>query len=160
MSETPPPSSSPSSPPPEENDPATGPVFPPPGYNAPPTGYAQPSSTQPGPPQTVYVERSGRLNKVAAWVGIVAGSLFIVVVIFGAGFFTGKSVGNHRDHDGRGHELMMRPGTAMFPMGPPGGMQRGPAFPGPFGPGQIIEIPRPPGGAPGGSSDTPTTPRP
>lgn len=156
MSETPPPStpsSSPSAPRPEENEPATGPVFGPPTYNEPPATYAQPSSI---PPQTVYVERSGRLTKVAAWVGIVAGSLFIVVVIFGAGFFTGKAVGNHRDYDGRGHEMMMRPGTGMFPMGPPGGMQRGPAFPGPFGPGQIIEIPRPPGGAP----DTPTTPRP
>lgn len=151
MSETPPPStpsSSPSSPPPDQNEPATGPVFaPPPSYAEQPAAY--------GPPQTVYVERSSRLTKVAAWVGIVAGSLFIVVVIFGAGFFTGKSVGNHRDYD-RGHEMMMRPGPAMFPMGPPGGMQRGPAFPGPFGPGQIIEIPRPPGGSP----DTPTTPRP
>jgi len=105
----------------------------------------------------VYVERSSRLTKVAAWVGIVAGSLFVVVVIFGAGFFTGKSVGNHRDSE-RGHEMMMRPGTAMFPMAPPGGFQRGPSFPGPFGPGQIIEIPRP-GEAPSGP-DTQAPPRP
>ncbi|TRW89255.1 hypothetical protein FK535_00245 [Mycolicibacterium sp. 018/SC-01/001] len=111
----------------------------------------------PPQPQTVYVERSSRLTKVAAWVGIVAGSLFVVVVIFGAGFFTGKAVGNHRDHD-RGHEMMMRPGPAMFPIGPPGGFQRGPDFPGPFGPGQIIEIPRPPGSGPS-SPDTPTPPR-
>ena len=68
------PSSSPSSPRPEENEPATGPVFGPPTYNEPPATYAQPSSI---PPQTVYVERSGRLTKVAAWVGIVAGSLFL-----------------------------------------------------------------------------------
>jgi hypothetical protein len=154
MSETPPPPSSspssPSSPPPDQNEPATGPVFgPPPGYAEQPTTY--------GPPQTVYVERSSRLTKVAAWVGIVAGSLFIVVVIFGAGFFTGKAVGHHRDAD-RGHEMMMRPGASMFPMGPPGGFQRGPSFSGPFGPGQIIEIPRP-GEAPG-APDTPTPPRP
>ncbi|OKH66099.1 hypothetical protein EB72_05675 [Mycobacterium sp. SWH-M1] len=149
MSETPPPSApQSSSPPPDQNDPATGPVF------APPPAYTEPAPT---PQNTVYVERSSRLTKVAAWVGIVAGSLFIVVVIFGAGFFTGKAVGNHRDYD-RGHEMMMRPGASMFPMGPPGGFQRGPSFSGPFGPGQIIEIPRP-GGTPG-EPDTPAPPRP
>ena len=47
------------------------------------------------------------------------------VVIFGAGFLTGKAVSNgHRGDYDRGHEMMMRPGPAMFPMGPPGGMQR------------------------------------
>ncbi|MEH3138607.1 MAG: hypothetical protein PGN37_25060 [Mycobacterium kyogaense] len=152
MTETPPPSTPPSSPsssgPPDQNEPVTAPVF------APPPSYSEPPPMQ---PQTVYVERSSRLTKVAAWVGIVAGSLFIVVVIFGAGFFTGKAVGDHRG-DNRGHEMMMRPGSAMFPMGPPGGFQRGPSFSGPFGPGQIIEIPRPPGGAPD-SPDTPTPPR-
>ena len=82
MSETPlPPSSSPSSPsspPPDQNEPATGPVFgPPPGYAEQPTTY--------GPPQTVYVERSSRLTKVAAWVGIVSfldtGPLFSVEAV-------------------------------------------------------------------------------
>ncbi|KRE26830.1 hypothetical protein ASG82_09920 [Mycobacterium sp. Soil538] len=139
-------------PPQDQNEPATGPVLtPPPTYQEPP----------PVPPQPVYVEQSSRLNKAAAWVGIVAGSLFVVVVIFGAGFLTGKAVSNgHRGDYDRGHEMMMRPGPAMFPMGPPGGMQRGPAFPGPFGPGgQIIEIPRPPGGAPT-APDTPAPSRP
>ncbi|MEW5810744.1 MAG: hypothetical protein AB1925_14950 [Actinomycetota bacterium] len=152
MSETTPPSPQPSSPQPsEQNEPATGPV-----YTAPPT-Y---SESPPLPPQPVYVQQpASRLNKAAAWVGIVAGSLFIVVVIFGAGFFTGKAVGNHRNFD-HGHEMMMRPGPAMFPMGPPGGFQRGPAFQGPFGPGgQIIEIPRAPGNG-SSSPDTPTPPRP
>ncbi|KMO71548.1 hypothetical protein BST22_11715 [Mycolicibacterium chubuense] len=135
----------------DQTEPATGPVL------TPPAAYQGPP---PVPPQPVYVERSSRLNKAAAWVGIVAGSLFIVVVIFGAGFLTGKAVSNgHRGDYDRGHEMMMRPGPAMFPMGPPGGMQRGPSFPGPFGPGQIIEIPRPPGGAPS-APDTPAPARP
>jgi hypothetical protein len=144
--------SEPTPPPHDQTEPATGPVMTPPTYREPP----------PVPSQPVYVERrdSSRLNKAAAWVGIVAGSLFIVVVIFGAGFLTGKAVSNgHRGDYDRGHEMMMRPGTAMFPTGPPGGTQRGPTFSGPFGPGQIIEIPRPPGGAPT-APDTPAPSRP
>lgn len=145
--------SEPTPPPRDQTEPATGPVITPPTYQETPP---------PVPPQPVYAEHreSSRLNKAAAWVGIVAGSLFIVVVIFGAGFFTGKAVSNnHRGDYDRGHEMMMRPGPAMFPMGPPGGMQRGPTFSGPFGPGQIIEIPRPPGTAPTGP-DTPAPSRP
>jgi len=140
----------------DQTEPVTGPVHTPapqePRYDQAPPPPAQP---------VVYVERASRLNKVAAWVGIVAGSLFIVVVIFGAGFLTGAAVGGgHHGGHGRGHDMMMRPGGAMIPVGPPGGFQRGPAFPGPFGPGgPVVEIPRPPaGGAPGSDSPAPARP--
>lgn len=136
--------------PPEPSEPATGPVLtppPPPGVGLPPAG-----------PAPVYVEQSSRLTKAAAWVGIVAGSLFIVVVIFGTGFVVGKQVGDGpRGHHRGGHEMGSRSGPAMPPMGPRGEFERRPGFHGPFGPGgPIIEFPRSPGG-PGGS-DTPAGP--
>ena len=138
--------------PPETSEPATGPVPTPP----PPPGLGLPSA---GPP--VYVGQSSRLTKAAAWVGIVAGSLFIVVVIFGTGFFLGKHVDNGpRGHDRRGHEMVLRPGPGMPPMGPRGGSERRPGFAGPFGPGAaIVEIPRAPGGS-GGSESTVVPSRP
>ncbi|MCH9642559.1 MAG: hypothetical protein K0U69_09210 [Actinomycetia bacterium] len=111
-----------------------------------------------GPPQPVYVQESSRLSKVAAWVGIVAGSLFIVVVIFGTGFVIGKQVGDGpRGHHRGGHETGRQPGPAMPPMGPRGDFERRPGFAGPFGPGgAIIEIPRPPAG--GSGPDAPAGP--
>jgi hypothetical protein len=126
---------------PELSEPATGPVF-----TAPP---AAPTPPPPVAPSVVYVPQPpSRLNKVAAWVGIVAGSVFTVAVIFGTGFIVGKHVGDGPRYHHRGPEMMLRPGPAMFPMGPPpggGGFERGPGFPGPFGPGgPMIEIPRPP----------------
>ncbi|MDG4665150.1 hypothetical protein [Mycobacterium sp. 236(2023)] len=126
---------------PELSEPATGPVLtPPPAAHTPPPPVA---------PQVVYVPQPpSRLNKIAVWVGIVAGSVFTVAVIFGTGFVVGKNVGDDgpRFHH-RGSEMMLRPGPAMFPMGPPpGGLERGPGFAGPFGPGgPMIEVPRPPG---------------
>jgi hypothetical protein len=100
---------------------------------------------------------------VAAWVGIVAGSVFVVAVIFGTGFVLGAHTGGDgpRGHH-RGQEMMMRPGPAMFPTGPRGEFERGPGNAGPFGPGgPMIEAPRSPG-APGGSDTATTTapPRP
>lgn len=142
-------------PPQDQSEPITGPVLTPLEQQVPPP--------LPPQPQPVYVEQSHRLNKVAAWVGIVAGSLFIVVVIFGAGFFTGKAVsdGHRGDYESRGHEMMFRPGgMPMMPMMPPGQMQRGPGNAGPFGPGgPMIVIPREPGNGPG-TPGTSAPPRP
>jgi len=142
-------------PPSESSEPETGPVF----TQPPATGTAVAE-----PPQTIYVQQPpSRLNKAAAWVGIVAGSVFIVAVIFGTGFFLGAHTGNGpRDHH-RGQEMMQRPGSPMFPTGPRGEFERGPAFPGPFGPGgPMIDAPRPPAapGGPGGSDTTTAPPRP
>ncbi|MCB0950766.1 MAG: hypothetical protein KDB44_16130 [Mycobacterium sp.] len=137
--------------PPENSEPATGPVLTPP---RPPGPVFAPM----GPPPPAYARETSRLNKAAAWVGIAAGSVFIVAVIFGSGFVLGKQVGHGpRDHHRGGHEMMMRPGPAMSPMGPRGEFERRPGFSGPFGPGgPMIEIPRPPGGS--GGSDSTTAP--
>ncbi|MGE0782983.1 hypothetical protein, partial [Mycolicibacterium sp.] len=110
--------------PPENSEPATGPVLTPPPAAAPPPAALPPAAALPPPvpSQPVYVQESNRLNKAAAWVGIVAGALFIAVVIFGTGFFVGKHVGNdsrgyHHGHHGPG--MVFRPAGPMFPMGPP-----------------------------------------
>jgi hypothetical protein len=147
---------------PEDSEPATGPVLTPPPAVTPPPAAPAPQATE--PPQTIYVQQpSSRLNKVAAWVGIVAGSVFIVAVIFGTGFFLGAHVGDGARGHHRGQEMMMRPGPAMFPMGPRGEFERSPGFAGPFGPGgPMIGAPRPPAGpgGPGGSDTTTAPPRP
>ena len=61
---------------PENSEPETGPVLTPP--PAPVTG---PAAAVAEPPRPVYIQESSRLNKAAAWVGIVAGVVFIVAVI-------------------------------------------------------------------------------
>jgi hypothetical protein len=90
-------------------------------------------------PRAVVAEprRRGRLNTVAAWVGIVAGVVFIVAVVFFSGFFLGAHSGGHRGwhHGDRDREfgVMHKGPPMMFPMGPPRGEFERP-FP-PFGPG-------------------------
>ncbi|MDZ4233828.1 MAG: hypothetical protein U1C73_08700 [Dietzia sp.] len=142
-------------PPPENPEPATGPVLTPPPAAAPPP---EPAPYQ--QPQPVHLQQSNRLNKAAAWVGIIAGSVIIVAVIFGTGFFVGQQVGDDsRGHD-RSNHMVLRPGPPMFPMGERGDFQRGPGFAGPFGPGgPMVEMPRSPSGS-GGSDDAPAPPRP
>jgi hypothetical protein len=156
---------------PEQSEPATGPVYatppsapgataptaPPPG---PPTGDYRPAPPPQQQPHTVYVPQpSSRLTKVAAWVGIAAGSLFIVAIVFGTGFFLGKEVGGGRDHHHQHGQDWQRQAQPMFPQGPRGDFQRGPNYAGPFGPGgPIIAIPAPPDGSgPGGNPGGPTT---
>jgi hypothetical protein len=110
-------------------------------------------------PQTVYVPQPpSRLNKAAAWVGIVAGVVFIVAVIFGSGFVLGKSVGAGPSYQHRGHEMGPRQGPGMFPPGMPGGFERGPGFHGPFGDGPVMETPRRPGSPSAPATTTPPRP--
>jgi hypothetical protein len=102
------------------------------------------------PSQPTYVEREprrSRLTAVAAWVGIVAGVVFIGAVIFFSGFILGAHGGGHRGghHGGGDREFAIehRGGPPpMFPMGPggPGGgfERQGPGF-GPGGPGSRPE---------------------
>jgi hypothetical protein len=115
------------------SEPATGPV----------------ATAEPPPAAPVVVEprRHGRLNAVAAWVGIVAGVVFIVAIIFFSGFFLGAHAGGHRGghHHGGGqdHGFMMHRGgpPPMFPMGPRGEFDgRIPAGPG----GPNFQTPSPP----------------
>lgn len=90
-------------------------------------------------PDAPVAERgSGRLNQVAAWVGIVAGIVFIV----GSVFFTGFFLGRHSGHDGgwkhhRGDgQMQLRGGPEKGPgmMGP--GMMGPGMGPGMMGPGR------------------------
>jgi hypothetical protein len=79
--------------------------------------------------------RPSRVNQALAWVGIVAGGLFIVAAVFFAGFFLSWSLGGPGDdHKGPGPMAccagmkrgeQMKPGEMM-----PGGMMRwGPQSP-------------------------------
>lgn len=69
-------------------------------------------------------DRPNRLNRALAWVGIAAGSLFIVATVFFSGYVLGSHSGP--DPDRGPHRVMLKP----FP-GPEG--PRGPGG-GPFGP--------------------------
>ncbi|MBV9089091.1 MAG: hypothetical protein JO044_04160 [Mycobacteriaceae bacterium] len=84
--------------------------------------------------------RHSRLVAVAAWVGIVAGTVFIVAVIFFSGFVLGRHAGGGHHgghHHWQGTGMSHHGGPPMAPWrspGGPGGM--GPGGPGnPYGPG-------------------------
>jgi hypothetical protein len=94
-------------------------------------------------------DRPNRLNQILAWVGIIAGVVFIVAVIFFSGFWIGSASGHHCGwHHGYHNWGQMGPGGPMGPgqMGP-GGM---------MGPGQI----GPGGMMPGGATTPPAATRP
>jgi hypothetical protein len=120
------------------------------------TATAAPPPPPPAPPAPpAYVApqqpyRQSRLNQVAAWVGIVAGAVFVVAVIFGTGFMVGTHAGD-RGFD-RHHAVMFKQrAEPAFPRGPMGQFERGPfIFRGPN-----FQPPQPPQ-APG----EPTTPAP
>lgn len=101
-----------------------------------------PPPPPPPPAERVERDRGSRVSQIAAWVGIVAGTVFVVAVIFFSGFVLGKSAGGggDRQHGGPRHEIEMlqRGGPPMGPPhiffpGGPGGGPGGPAGPG--GPG-------------------------
>ncbi|WP_240630952.1 hypothetical protein [Mycolicibacterium sp. GF69] len=82
--------------------------------------------------------RRSRLGAAAAWVGIVAGVVFIVAVIFFSGFILGAHTGHHHrgGHHGGGDRdagIFHRGPPPGFPMGPRGEFER-PPFGGPGGP--------------------------
>ena len=94
--------------------------------------------------------RGGRLNVVLAWVGIVAGTVFVVAVIFFSGFALGASVGgghHHGGHHGHGNGQMEHDGG-----GPRHGWQGGPGFQGGPGGGGFGQGP---GQGPGSPPPTP-----
>jgi hypothetical protein len=108
-------------------------------------------------PAVVTERRSNRLYRALAWVGIVAGTVFIVAVVFFSGFILGRHAGGpgHFGHH-RGHGQMMMdhghggrgfgdrgPGHGPGMWGGPGGTG-GPGNPGPGGPGNPGEPPTPP----------------
>jgi hypothetical protein len=106
-----------------------------------------------------------RLNQALAWVGIVAGGLFIVSAIFFSGFFLSRiSDGHWREHPAPGPMACcseMKPGDQMHPdamMGPGGQMTPGEMKPGETKPGGMMGPGGPIGPAP--QSPTPSSPRP
>jgi hypothetical protein len=92
---------------------------------------------QPTDHSDVAPARHSRLNQALAWVGIVAGGIFIVAAIFFSGFFLNWS---EHMHMGMGHATMakeakdccadMKPGEMMKP----GDMKPGEMGPGMMGP--------------------------
>ena len=84
-------------------------------------------------------EQLSRLSHIAAWIGIVAGVVLSVAIIFFSGFFLGWSSGSHYGWH-RGHEAGMDHSCSMMgemkqpagPMGPQQGpMTTAPASPRP-----------------------------
>ncbi|MFI5509727.1 hypothetical protein ACIA48_19855 [Mycobacterium sp. NPDC051804] len=123
------------------------------------------ASPSPAPPVVREEPRRPRATLAAAWVGIVAGVVFIVAVIFFSGFILGAHSGGHRGHGGprgdQGAAVFHRGPPPMFPMGPRGEFGPGPAFgPGPgFGPGgPRFESPQPGEPSQPGSTTTPSRP--
>jgi hypothetical protein len=119
------------------------------------------SSGATGTPSAVEPSRDGhpsRLNQALAWVGIVAGCLFIVAAIFFSGFFVSWSMGGHHMGPGEmGCCSQMKPGDHMAqgPMMGPGGPKTpsGQMTPGQMMPGMSMG----PGGMMGPSPQSPTT---
>nr|WP_235677946.1 hypothetical protein [Mycolicibacterium sarraceniae] len=130
-----------------------------------------PVATLPQPPEYVVpvpvATRPNRLYQAAAWVAIVAGTIFIV----GAVFFTGFALGRHSGHgggchhhnrgDGDSQQWQHRggPGGPSGPSGPSGpGGPGGPGGPvGPGGPGGPVG-PSGPGGPGAGPGFAPAGP--
>lgn len=102
--------------------------------------------------------RPTRLNQALAWVGIIAGVLFVVAVIFFSGYFLSWSSGSHCGLHRGDHSGQTGPGDTMgsCPMMGQGEM---------MGPGHMVPGAMMPGGPTGPDGPTttsavPSTPRP
>jgi hypothetical protein len=124
------------------------------------TDVAQPTDG-PGTAQ----HQSNRLNQALAWVGIVAGGLFIVAAVFFSGFFLRSSMGGHHMGPGKMDDCCsqmksgdhMAQGSMMGPGGPKpsGQMTPGQMMPGmTMGPGMMGPNPQSP------TTSPPSTPLP
>src|ERR1700682_5876625 len=86
----------------------------------PATGPVATAEPPPAAPVPVEPHRHSRLTAVAAWVGIVAGVVFIVGSIFFSGFFLGAHAGGHRGgwhhHGGGDHHGFMEHRGGAPPM--------------------------------------------
>lgn len=123
----------------------------------------RPAAEAPSPHEQRY-DQPNRLNQALAWVGIVAGVLFIVAAIFFSGLFIGRVGGGYYDWH-RGYDAGQQSGGSMgsCPMKGPGGRMGHRGMNGPdskmgpgggmMGPGQM----RP--GEPSQRSPAPTTPQ-
>ncbi len=109
---------------------------------------------------TTVSGRPSRLNQIAAWVGIVAGIVFVVAVIFFSGFYAGAYSTRGYWHGGYRHQQWQQgPGcsTTSGPMGSGGMMGSGGGMMGPgmMGPGTSGPAMPGPGMMPGQPSPAP-----
>mgnify|MGYP000959684050 CR=1 FL=1 len=106
-------------------------------------------------PATEVAHRNTRLYQVLAWVGIVAGILFIVGAVFVSGFLAGRTADGYGWHRGA-QSGQMQPGG---PMG--GGCPMMQMQPGGMGQGGMMPGMMPGGMGPGGMrGPTPSSPTP
>lgn len=113
----------------------------------------------------VHEHRDHRLHRVLAWVGIVAGVVFIVAVVFFSGLALGRSSGYHGWHRGYPGPMgagQMGPGQGGgCPMMRSGGMMGpGGMDPDDMGPGMMRPGPAPSGQAPSAPNSTSSAPSP
>jgi|SRR3954447_24747214 hypothetical protein len=129
-----------------------------PSSSEPETGPVATTTERSAAPAPAYVEprRHSRLTAVAVWVGIVAGVVFIVAVVFLSGFILGAHSGG--GHHRGGEVAMFHKGgpPPMFPMGPRGEFGR--QGPGPGGPN--LQGPQAPGSQQPSAPSTTAPPRP
>ena len=111
------------------------------------TVSGEPRAVEASPRYDNRYERPTRLGQILAWVGIIAGVVFIVAVIFFAGLFIGWSSGGHHGrHYGWHHGYY---GSQMQPSGQMGSCSM-------MGPGGMMG----PGSQPMPTTSAPSTPRP
>ena len=109
---------------------------------------------------TEDAHRNSRLYRTLAWVGIVAGIVFVVAVVFFSGFFAARASGGYGWHRGW-QSGQMQPGGPMGGGCPmmqmqPGGMGQGSGMGPGMMPGGMGQSGMGPGGG-RGSAPTPTT---
>jgi hypothetical protein len=94
-----------------------------------PSSSAQSSSAESSSATDQSIHRDARLNRMLAWVGIVAGIVFIVGAVFVTGFFAGRAMDGPGWHRGSPGAPMRSDGPMggcpMMPMMQPGGMKPG-----------------------------------
>lgn len=101
-----------------------------------PTVTPQPAAAGPPPgppPPTGRDDRPARVTHVAAWVGIVAGALFIVFLVFLAGVLLGRQSAGYDDYGPWRHHDGFHHGSQQWAPGM--GQGYGPGMCGPGGPG-------------------------
>jgi hypothetical protein len=93
---------------------------------------SRPVDPPPAVPPSGRYDGPSRISQVLAWVGIGAGVVFIVAVIFFSGFFLGVHARGYHGYDGHGDSMeheggpggMMGPGGLMGPGGMMGPSQQ------------------------------------
>lgn len=112
------------------------------------------ATVAPSPPRPHVEHRPSRLYQTLAWVGAISGVLFVLTVVFVAGFFAGAGPGGYHGWTRGYHSYQMGPHGPRdgCPMMGPGGMMGPGSMMGPggmMGPGPMM--------GPGGMGPAPTT---